>query len=178
MQAILEEQRYPIGKFQPPVGLTPPDREALIARIEAVPAAMRAAVADLTPEQLDTPYRDGGWTVRQVAHHLPDSHLNGYTRFKLALTEDNPRIKPYDESAWADLPDSSQTPLEVSLSLLEAVHARWVILLRSMTDAQWQRTFEHPDTGQHTLWRALALYAWHGDHHVAHVTRLRDRMSW
>ena len=178
MQAVLDELRYPIGRFTPPAEVTPEIRAAWIDRIAAVPGALRAAVDGLSDAQLETPYREGGWTVRQVAHHLPDSHLNAYVRFKLALTEDNPRIKPYDEAGWSNLGDTSGTPVEVSLALIEALHARWVVLLRSMTEAQWARTFEHPETGPWPLTRALGLYAWHGDHHLAHITRLRSRSGW
>jgi uncharacterized damage-inducible protein DinB len=135
-------------------------------------------VKGLTDEQLDTPYRSGGWTVRQVVHHVPDSHLNSYVRFKLALTEDNPTIKPYEEGRWAELSDSNSTPVEVSLTLLESLHDRWVRLLRSLTPEQWKRTFRHPELGEMTLEKTLALYAWHGKHHVAHITELRKERSW
>jgi len=139
---------------------------------------LRAAVAGLRPEQLDTPYRPGGWTVRQVVHHVPDSHMNSYMRFKLALTEDEPTIKPYDEKLWAELADTPATPVEVSLTLLESMHDRWVRLLRSLQDAHFERQFRHPELGVVRLDRNLALYAWHGKHHVAHITSLRERMSW
>ena len=139
---------------------------------------MRAAVAGLTPERFDTPYRPGGWTVRQVVHHVPDSHMNAYVRFKLALTEDEPTIKPYEEAAWAELADSASTPVDVSLTLLETLHDRWVRLLRSMTEADFARKFRHPQLGVVPLDKNLALYAWHGKHHVAHITSLRQRMGW
>ena len=139
---------------------------------------MRAAVAGLTPERFDTPYRPGGWTVRQVVHHVPDSHMNAYVRFKLALTEDEPTIKPYEEAAWAELADSASTPADVSLTLLETLHDRWVRLLRSMTEADFARKFRHPQLGVVPLDKNLALYAWHGKHHVAHITSLRQRMGW
>jgi len=139
---------------------------------------MRAAVAGLTPERFDTPYRPGGWTVRQVVHHVPDSHMNAYVRFKLALTENEPTIKPYEEAAWAELADSASTPADVSLTLLETLHDRWVRLLRSMTEADFARKFRHPQLGVVPLDKNLALYAWHGKHHVAHITSLRQRMGW
>ena len=170
--------RYPIGKPTKEPQLTEDERRGLIDRIEQAPARLRAAVEGLNDEQLDTPYRPGGWTVRQVVHHLPDSHLNCYTRFKLALTEDNPAIKPYDEDRWARLADTRETPIETSLVLLDALHARWVILLKSLTAAQWKRTFHHPEHGSVALDRNLALYAWHGRHHVAHVVSLRERSGW
>ena len=146
--------------------------------IAAVPANLRAAVEGLSPQQLDTPYRPGGWSVRQVVHHVPDSHMNAYVRFKLALTEDEPTIKPYEQQLWAELPDTKETPLEVSLNMLDALHDRWVRLLRSLTAKDWQRTFRHPELGIVGLEKNLALYRWHGKHHVAHITELRKRMNW
>lgn len=169
---------YPVGKFRFEGTLTGDQRTDLIAQIERAPAALRAAVQGLSPAQLDTPYRDGGWTVRQVAHHVPESHMNAYIRFKLALTEDEPIIKPYKQDLWAELPDARSTPVELSLNLLEALHHRWVIVLRAMKDEDWQRTFRHPELGIVGLEKNLALYAWHGRHHVAHVTGLRQRMAW
>ncbi|AII50456.1 YfiT family bacillithiol transferase [Hymenobacter sp. APR13] len=172
--------RYPIGRpVLPEAPLDHGRRTAYIAHLATLPDQVRAAVAGLTPAQLDTPYRPGGWTVRQLVHHLPDSHLNAYTRCRLALTEDNPTIKPYDEAAWAELPDVEATPPAVSLALLEALHIRWVRLLRNLTEAQWQRTFHHPDSGcNFTLDQALALYSWHSRHHLAHITELRRREQW
>lgn len=178
MELTRMDLKYPIGKFVWPESVSGEERRGLIGGIAALPANLRAAVAGLTEEQLDSPYRPEGWTVRQVVHHMPDSHLNCYTRFKLALTEDDPLIKPYEEDRWASLADSRETPIEVSLTLTEALHSRWVILLRSMTPEQWRRTFRHPEHGSVTLDRALALYAWHGRHHVAHVTSLRQRSGW
>jgi uncharacterized damage-inducible protein DinB len=154
------------------------ERRQWIAEIAACPARLRAAVAGLTAAQFDTPYRPGGWTVRQVVHHVPDSHLNAYVRFKLALTEDSPTIKPYDEAAWAELPDTAATPIEVSLDLLESLHARWVRLLESMTEADFARRFHHPESGTMSLDTYLSGYALHCRHHVAHITRLRGRMGW
>jgi uncharacterized damage-inducible protein DinB len=170
--------RYPIGKFQRVANLTDDQRRAYIEEIAEAPGRLSAAVAGLKPEQLDTPYRPGGWTVRQVVHHLPDSHLNAFTRFKLALTEDEPTIKTYDEARWAELPDAKGAPIEPSLALLDSLHKRWVVLLRSLTFADWARRFRHPERGVMALEDTLAMYAWHGRHHVAHITSLRERNSW
>jgi uncharacterized damage-inducible protein DinB len=172
------DARFPIGRFAMEKEVTPGHRRVWIGRIEALPARFRAAVEGLDEGQLDTPYREGGWTVRQLVHHMPDSHLNAYVRFKLALTEDNPTIKPYDEAAWALLSDSATTPPEVSLTLLEALHARWANLLRPLDEAHLRRTVLHPERGTMSLDAMLALYAWHGDHHAAHVAALRERMGW
>jgi len=139
---------------------------------------LRAAVAGLNEEQLNTPYRDGGWTVRQVIHHVPESHMNAYIRFKLALTENEPTIKPYDEAAWAETADVRDTPIEVSLTLLDNLHKRWVVLLKSMSDADFAKQFRHPELGVVPLEKNLALYAWHGNHHAAHITSLRERKQW
>ena len=146
--------------------------------IAQTPAKLRAAVTGLSEAQLETPYRPGGWTVRQIAHHVPDSHMNSYMRFKLALTEDAPTIKPYAEDRWAELADTKATPIEVSLTMLESLHDRWVRLLRSLTAEEWKRTFRHPELGAMTLEKTLALYAWHGRHHVTHITSLREREQW
>ena len=173
-----EDLRFPIGKFEFPESVTAEERAPLIDRIAAASEQLSKAVDGLTPEQLDTPYREGGWTVRQVVHHVPDSHLNSYVRFKLALTENDPTIKPYDEAAWALLSDSANTRIETSLCLLDCVHVRWVILMRGMTDTDWARTFRHPALGPVRLDQNLALYAWHGEHHVEHVRALRRRMGW
>ncbi len=172
------DARYPIGKFHFEGPPSEAQRASLINEIEQAPAALRAAVKGLTPEQIDTPYREGGWTVRQVTHHVPDSHMNAYVRFKLALTEDEPTIKPYAEDRWAQLTDTQSTPVEVSLALLESLHSRWVNLLRSLGPEDWKRTFRHPELGPVSLEKNLALYSWHGRHHVAHVTELRKRMGW
>jgi hypothetical protein len=170
------DPRYPIGQFVVQESYSSADREGFIRTLEQLPAQFRTALGGLNAERLDTPYRDGGWTLRQVAHHVPDSHLNGYTRFKLALTEDAPTIKPYDEEAWANLPDSS-LPIQVSLQLLEGLHARWVALLRNVPDAAWSRTFNHPVNGFLRLDTALALYDWHSRHHLGHVVNLRTAQS-
>ena len=170
--------QYPIGKWERTKNATDAQRGAFIDTIAAAPASLAAAVAGLTPAQLDTTYRPGGWTIRQVVHHVPDSHMNAYVRFKLALTEDVPTIKPYDEARWAELPDVKSTPIQTSLALLENLHQRWVILLRALTPQDWARQFKHPDLGPLTLDTTVQLYAWHGRHHVAHITGLRSRSGW
>jgi uncharacterized damage-inducible protein DinB len=174
----MADLRYPIGKFSFPQSTTPEQRLQWIAEIAGTPRALRAAIKGLTPEQLNTPYRPGGWTVRQVVHHVPESHMNSYIRFKLALTEIEPTIKPYDEAAWAKTADVEETPVSVSLALLDNLHERWVTLLRSLDEAALARTFRHPELGLVRLDAALALYAWHGKHHTAHITSLRERMGW
>ena len=170
--------RYPIGEFKFEAPLTDDGRQTLIEKIAEVPARMREAVSGLTEEQLETPYRPEGWTVRQLVHHVPESHLNAYTRFKLALTEDEPTIKPYFEDRWANLDDARQAPIALSLDLLSALHARWVWFLRSLREEDFRRTFRHPDLGIVSVDKNIALYAWHGQHHVAHITSLRERMGW
>jgi uncharacterized damage-inducible protein DinB len=172
------DPRYPIGKFAPATNLTQSDRANLVEDIAATPANLRAAVAGLSEDQLETPYREGGWTVRQLAHHVPDSHMNAYIRFKLALTEEEPTIKPYEEARWAELADTAETPVETSLTLLDALHTRWVTLLNSLKASDWSRKFKHPEMGPMTLDKTLALYAWHGKHHVAHITALRKNKNW
>lgn len=174
----MSDPRYPIGKFHFEGPVPEARREALIQEIAAAPAALRRAVEDLSAEQLDTPYREGGWTVRQVIHHVPDSHMNAYVRFKLALTEDEPTIKTYAEDRWAELSDTKTTPTEVSLALLDSLHQRWVTLLGSLGPEDWKRNFRHPELGVVSLEKSVALYAWHGKHHVAHVTELRKRRNW
>jgi len=175
----MSDLSYPVGKFQYSGPLSTEERNRLIAEISAAPAAFRAAVTGLNPKQLDTPYRPGGWTVRQVVHHVPDSHMNAFIRFKLGLTQDQPTINPYDQDQWAALADAQHTPIEASLALLDAVHQRWVILLRSLDPADFERAVNHPEhSSPLTLDKIVALYAWHGRHHTAHVTGLRDRMGW
>ena len=169
---------YPIGKFAYQGPLTKQQRAAAIETIAQTPAKLRAAVRGLSPQQLDTPYRPGGWTVRQVVHHVPDSHMNAFIRTKLALTEHEPAIKPYDEKAWAGLADVPATPIETSLALLEAVHERWIYILRATAESDFARTLRHPEHGLRTLDWLIALYAWHGPHHVAHITALRARNGW
>jgi uncharacterized damage-inducible protein DinB len=172
------DPRYPIGKYALPHEVTPALRQQAISAIAEAPAKLRAAVKGLSEEQLNTPYRDGGWTVRQVAHHVPDSHMNAYVRFRLALTEQEPTIKPYEEARWAELEDARSAPVDVSLALLDSLHERWVRLLRSLKTEDFARTFRHPDHGVRTVDWLLFLYAWHGRHHTAHVTELRKRRSW
>jgi uncharacterized damage-inducible protein DinB len=174
----MEDLRFPVGKFHYDGSPSPQQKQVFLEEIAQTPSKLRDAVAGLADAQLDTPYRPGGWTVRQVVHHVPDSHLNSYTRFKLALTEDEPTIKTYAEDRWAELADSKATPIEVSLTLLDSLHDRWVRLLRALSPEEWKRTFRHPELGPMTLEKTLALYAWHGRHHVAHITELRKRMSW
>lgn len=174
----MPDLRFPIGKFGYAGSMDDMEKRKYIEEIAQTPAKIRDAVSSLSDSQLDTPYRPDGWTVRQVIHHVPDSHLNAYVRFKLALTEDEPTIKPYEEARWAELADTKATPVEVSLTLLDSLHDRWVRLLRSLTPEQWKRSFRHPELGPMTLEKTLALYAWHGKHHVAHIAELRKRMSW
>ncbi|MGA9836817.1 MAG: putative metal-dependent hydrolase [Gemmatimonadaceae bacterium] len=172
--------RYPIGRFERPTRLTAAERAVAVEAIAAAPRAMRDIIRGLDDAQLDTPYRPDGWTVRQVVHHVPDSHFNAYARFKLALTESRPTIKPYDEAKWAALPDGRSPLVAESLVLTDALHARWVYLLRAMTPADFERTLVHPERpgAPMTLDAMLALYAWHGEHHVAHIAALRKRMGW
>jgi uncharacterized damage-inducible protein DinB len=171
--------RYPVGKFDFDAPVSEADYPRLIALIAEAPGALRSAVAGLSRDQLDTRYRPDGWTVKQVVHHIPDSHLNAYCRFKLALTENEPTIKTYDEAKWAKLPDSQRVPIDVSLDLLEALHERWVALLRSMDSADFKRGLRHPERDRVlTLGNMLGLYAWHGRHHVGHITSLRKREGW
>ncbi len=170
--------RYPIGQFTWSGSNRPEDRARYIDEIAATPERLRRAISGLSQQQLDTPYRPDGWSVRLVVHHVPESHMNSYVRFKLALTEDQPTVKTYDEAKWAETADSRLTPVEVSLTLLESLHHRWVILLRSLTPADFQKQFIHPEIGIVPLDKNLALYAWHGAHHIAHITSLRERMEW
>jgi hypothetical protein len=170
--------RYPIGKFQFPAEVSDNDRELFIEQIAETPANLRASIEGLSEAQLETPYRPDGWTVRQVIHHVPDSHLNSYIRFRLALTEEEPLIKAYHEDRWAELKDARSAPVEISLALLDALHVRWTELLRALSKEELSRTFRHPELGPIRLEQNLALYAWHGRHHVAHITGLRHRMGW
>jgi hypothetical protein len=174
----MSDPRYPIGKFSYAGPLTSDEKRQCLAHIEQTPTELRAALDGLSAQQLDTPYRDGGWTLRQLAHHVPDSHMNAYIRCKLALTEDDPTIKPYMENLWAELPEARNAPIEMSLALLDSLHWRWMLTLRELTDAEWKRTFRHPELGSMSLEKTLALYSWHGRHHVAHVTSLREKMRW
>ena len=174
----MSDLSYPIGKFALKGPISEKQRRQFIDHIEEAPAKLRAAVEGLSAQQLDAPYRPGGWTVRQVVHHVPDSHMNSYVRFKLALTEDEPTIKPYYEDRWAELEEARSAPIEISLSLLESLHRRWVLMLRAIKPEDWNRTFRHPELGLTSLEKNAALYAWHGRHHVAHITSLRERMGW
>jgi len=170
--------RYPIGEFKYSRPLTSEERSACISNIEQTPARVRNAVAGLTNEQLDTAYRPGGWTIRQVVHHIPESHLNAYIRMKLATTEELPTIKPYFEDRWAQLEDARKAPIAMSLDLLDALHQRWIWFLQTLTEPDYERAFNHPELGLVTLDKNIALYDWHGRHHLAHITSLRERMGW
>jgi uncharacterized damage-inducible protein DinB len=174
----LDVLRYPIGRFAPPASSLPSIRAAHIQTLRRLPERLRAAVAGLNDDQLDTPYREGGWTVRQVVHHVADSHANAYIRFKLALTEEWPTVKPYDEAAWANLADSRGLPVDVSLAMVEALHGRWVALLESLSTDDFQKGYNHPEMGRQNLATVLAMYDWHSRHHTAHITGLRTRQGW
>jgi hypothetical protein len=174
---VSDDLRFPVGKFDKAT-VGPERRAEFVQIISELPNNISAAVKDLNDEQLDTPYRPGGWTIRQTVHHVADSHINSYVRFKLALTEDQPpTIVPYYEDRWAELSDS-KLPIGVSLAIIDGIHRRWATLLNSMTDADFNKIFKHPETGDWTLESALALYAWHSRHHAAHITRLREREGW
>ena len=173
-----EDLRFPIGKFKAPDIYTAEMRKDFIKDIEKTPTLFRKTVDGLSRKQLDTPYRQGGWTVRQVVHHVPDSHLNAYVRLKLALTEDVPTIKPYEQKKWAELNDTFNTPISVSLDLLELLHKRWIKLIKSLSEADFKKKFRHPEVGIVNIDWLLSLYAWHGKHHTAHITSLRERMGW
>ena len=179
MSTTVDSRRYPIGLYEPAEPITEDIINANISNFKALPTDLRSETVGLTGKQLDTPYREGGWTIRQVIHHIPDSHMNGYIRFKWALTEDSPLIKAYFEERWAVLPDAKSADPEYSLHLLESIHNRWALLLESMIPAQFDRQYKHPETDQfHSLRWALGLYTWHGRHHLAHITSLKQRMGW
>lgn len=179
MTTDLETLRYPIGKYHKPESHTPELRAEWISILEALPSWMDVVIENLDEAQLQTEYRPGGWTVNQVIHHLADSHMNAYVRVKLALTEDNPQIKPYKEELWAKLPDSQMVPVNVSVTLLHALHRRWVATLKAMTESDWDRTYFHPESQRNVpLWEVAALYAWHSRHHTEHIRKLRERMGW
>ncbi|MDF2187866.1 YfiT family bacillithiol transferase [Paraflavitalea sp. CAU 1676] len=170
--------RYPIGQYEPQP-YSDRQKRIWLQDIQFLPGLIEQAIENLDEKQLDTPYRDGGWTVKQVVHHVPDSHMNAYTRFKLGLTEDNPTIRPYDEVLWAKQRDVEVVPINISITLLYALHTRWHAAIRDLTDEQWKRTVVHPAANkQMTLWYLLGSYAWHGKHHVAHITSLRERKRW
>ena len=171
------DPRYPIGTYKYAGPYAKAQQQELMNVLAELPVKLRAAVAGLNERQLDTPYRDGGWTVRQTVHHVADSHMNSFIRFRLGITEDNPMIKPYREDLWADIADAKE-PVEVSLKLIDSLHRRLDVMLRSFKDDQWKCTVVHPENGQMTLDKMLGLYAWHSKHHVAHITELRKRMGW
>jgi len=173
-----KDPRYPVGKFQPPAELTPELRASAIATIAELPENLRNAVAGLSTEQIDTPYREGGWTVRQLVHHIADSHAQAFMRMRLALTEDGPTVFGYSEKLWAELHDSLTAPVEWSLEMMEGTHARWVMLLQSLDEAQWKRGYKHAERGPMVIENATMLYAWHCIHHTAHITHLRKQMGW
>lgn len=175
--AASEDLRYPVGEFDKNIELTAESRAEFIQTIRDLPNKIAESIEGLNEQQLDTPYRDEGWTVRQTIHHVADSHINSLCRFKLALTEENPTIRPYFEDRWAELADS-KLPVDVSLQIIEGVHRRWTILLETMTDADFQKTLIHPESGDWTIEQFLALYAWHSLHHTAHITKLRERNGW
>jgi uncharacterized damage-inducible protein DinB len=178
MSTVSTDLRYPIGKpeHQP---YSEELRQAWINDIKFLPQLLENALLNLDEAQLQTPYREGGWTVHQVAHHIADSHINAYCRFKLGLTEDNPTIRPYEEKLWAELNDVKILPVNISVTLLYAMHIRWYVMISELTEADWQRTVYHPQQEKKlTLWQLLCIYAWHGKHHVAHITALRDRNHW
>lgn len=177
-QSMTQDPRFPVGQWDAAEDVPHSARASLIDTIAALPRVLRAAVHGLTDAQLDTPYREGGWTVRQVVHHVADSHANAYIRFKLALAENEPTIKTYDEAVWAEMSDARTLPVASSLQLLDGLHARWVATLRSMSDQQFARTLIHPERGKLALGKMLQLYEWHCRHHAAHITRLRERMRW
>ncbi len=171
------DMRYPIGTFKYEGPYSAAQRQEFVTTLEELPTKLRAAVAGLSEQQLDTPYRDGGWTVRQLVHHVADSHMNSFIRFRLALTEENPTIKPYDEKRWAEIADSKE-PVEVSLKLIDSLHRRMAVMLKAFKEDDWKRKMVHPERGPMTLDMNLGMYAWHSKHHVAHITELRKRMGW
>ncbi len=177
MNDNIEQLKYPIGKFKYNPG--PDELRVAIERISSLPDKLRSAVEGLSDDQLDTPYRDGGWTLRQVIHHIPDSHINAYTRLKLAMTEENPQIRPYDEVKWAECEEAKHGDIQLSLDLLDALHKRWVTFLRSLIAKDLERTYYHPaNNKQSKLIEVVSMYAWHGDHHLAHITSTKDRNKW
>jgi hypothetical protein len=175
---MAQDPKYPIGKFQWKENLSDARRKELVDQIAELPAKFRDAVKGFDEKKFDTPYREGGWTVRQLVHHVADSHMNAYIRFKLALTENEPTIKTYEQEEWATTVDSLRAPAEISLSLIDGIHGRWVIFLRSLSPADFSRKFTHPEHGKMTLERLLGLYAWHGRHHTAHITELKKAKGW
>jgi len=178
MQTTIDDLRYPIGKYAPQP-FSEKQKEIWLNDLKFLPQELEIAIQNLDEAQLQTPYREGGWTVQQLVHHVADSHMNAYVRFKLALTEDNPTIKPYEEKEWAKLNDVNTVPINVSITLLHALHRRWVATIKDLPDEQWQRTVFHPEHKKEiTLWHFLGMYAWHGKHHVKHITALKERNNW
>jgi hypothetical protein len=178
MQTMIEDIRYPTGKYEPQP-FSEKQKEDWLTDLKFLPQELELAIQNLDESQLQTPYREGGWTVQQLVHHVADSHINAYVRFKLGLTENNPPIKPYEEKEWATLDDVNALPINVSTTLLHALHKRWVATIRNLSDEQWQRTVFHPEHKKEmTLWFLLGMYAWHGKHHVKHITALRERNGW
>ena len=179
METTLEDLKYPIGRYQKPAAFTPDLKKEWLSTLQALPSWMDACIENLDQHQLQVPYREGGWTIQQVVHHIADSHMNAYIRLKLALTEDNPVGKTYEENAWAQLPDTQLVPVNISVTLLHALHRRMVVLLQIIAPADWDRTFFHPvHKREFPVWELVALYAWHSRHHTAHIMRLRERMNW
>lgn len=170
--------QFPIGRFKPVGPITDDVRTEWIAQLAEMPGQLRHAVDGLNEAQLRTPYREGGWMVRQVVHHLADSQMNGYIRMKLALTEDRPNITPFDQDGWASMVDAIEAPIDISLTLIDALYQRWLLMLRSLSDSDWQRVFHHPESGDINVGTALGIYVWHGQHHIAHITHLRQRRGW
>ena len=178
MQTTIEELRYPTGKYQPQP-FSEKQKEKWLNDLKFLPQELELAIQNLDEAQLQTPYREDGWTVQQLVHHVADSHINAYMRFKLGLTENNPPIKPYEEKEWAKLDDVNTVPINVSITLLHALHRRWVATIKNLSDEQWERTVFHPERKKEmTLWYLLGMYAWHGKHHVKHITALRERNGW
>jgi uncharacterized damage-inducible protein DinB len=173
-----EKLKYPIGRYQVEDNINKTSIDNWIKEIESLPQRLTDAVKGLKPDQLKTPYRPDGWTVQQVAHHIADSHMNAYIRFKLALTEDNPMIKPYNEKLWAELPDSKEEDIDVSLNLIKSLHKRWSTLLKQLNEEELNKEFLHPESGMKKLNETICHYAWHGNHHLAHITSLKERMNW
>ena len=175
---MIDDLRYPVGACEWPAEVSAEERRRHVRDISELPAKLRGAMAGLAPEHLDIPYREGGWTLRQIVHHIPDSHMNSYVRFKLALTEDQHTIKPYDEKLWAEMPEARTEPIEISLDMVDALHQRWSLMLQNMTDADFERSLRHPETGALKLKSLLAGYGWHCRHHVAQIVATRRRMGW
>ncbi len=179
MEQEMEQLQYPVGRYERPAAMTAQLKKEWMGTLSALPAWLDASIENLDEHHLGVPYRPGGWNIRQVVHHLADSHMNAYIRLKLALTEENPTVKPYDEKAWAELPDNDLVPINISITLLHALHRRLVVQLEQLNDADWERTYYHPDHKRNfPVWEMVALYAWHSRHHTAHIMQLRQRMNW